>query len=673
MANETGKVFVYSADISDIIKKLQEIEAGTKRAATAINKDFTINSKAAGEGIASIASTTKTVFDKQTGNFKDLTSETAKFSQNVQVADNEYGKFGQTLKTNADGTKSVSSSFRELSEAQARAAGLINPLIGKSSQLGTNFNQVADVNAKFSKELEKIGPASSIVKSGLTSVSGNTQKFSSIVATSNGKLLELNETVTRTPEGLQKVSRSVKDVTEQYKPMNRGTQAVDKNTVSLGENIKRLASRALLTIPIWLALRAAMTGVSKTLSDGLRDIVEYDKQLQRLKKNIQGLPQTIDKNFSKAKQTITEFSIATGVSTEKITRAIQRFATVGFDFEAAMSAGLDATRLSVILFGEAEETANAFSRAMRVMVTNVDDSKKSSEEIAEAMALTSELYETNAFELKELNGGLEKFAGTAKSMNFTVAETITLLAALSTRGLNAERAGRLLRTSTQKLEQNLSKVAKTLGVKVNPEVDRTFDVFVRVTNAIADLRKTTKTIAPEVSEAIAELFGGVRGGEPIRDIIADVDKVNETFKKFAKTRPDIVKFRQDFEKMSDSVFRQVEIMHNLNKETGKAFVTGIVGGKDFLSSLKAINSMLEGLQKRANLTGSTFRNLFLAATTGTIGFGYIKLQDAKKRAAEVAEELSTSINDAIQEKLKDSELRNLIISIGKLKLDKVGQ
>jgi TP901 family phage tail tape measure protein len=486
----------------------------------------------------------------------------------------------------------------------------------------TNFTKVINYIADTSgvvKELSKLQLINSRIASGLgkdfsqatqtmgEAVTGLTKsnlgdymsKVSTNVTLADGRMGKFTETTKLMADGSEKVTTSF--------------QEMDKSSQSLGGNIGKLLSRAALTIPIWLALRGAVMGTIGAFKNSLAGLIEYDKILQKFKKTLQGTPEEIARNFNSAKDTITKFSIETGKSTEDITKAIERFSTVGFDFETSMKAGLEATRLSIILFGDAEETANAFGRAMRVLVTDINDSAKSQEEISRAMALTSELFETNAFELKELNGGLEKFAGTAKSMGFTLEETITLLGALSTRGLNADRAGTLLRTTTQKLEQSLSKTAKVLGIQINPAVDRTFDVFMKVTNAIAKLKNEAGTISPAISEAIGELFGGVRGGEPIRDLIADMGNVNEAFNKFLSVRPDIGKFRQDVENINESLFRQVEIYHNLNKEAGKAFLTGFIGGNNFAESMKTVNSLLETAVQLAPRWGTILSAAFQVA------------------------------------------------------------
>jgi len=542
--------------------------------------------------------------------------------------------------------KDVFSKLRRLDTANRKAA----------KGLGTDFNK----NLKAIGEgYGKIATTDTRQLTGnITNLAGKTSSWSQVVKDADGNLGKFTETTRINNKGVATTTTSF--------------QKLDKNTVSLGQNLARLAKRAALTIPLWLVLRSAITGTISSFKNSVKAVIEYDKALQKLKKSLQGTPEEIAKNFAKAREEITKFSIEAGKSTDDITRAVQRFATVGFDFETSLSAGLDATRLSILLFGEAEETANAFARGLRVLVTDIDNSAKSSQEIAQALALTSELYETNAFELKELNNGFEKFAGTAKALGFTLEQTLVLLAGLSTRGLNANRAGRLLRTSSLKLTQNLGKLSKVLGVQVNPQLDTTFEIFTKVINAVAELRNESGKISVDVAEAVRELFGGVRGGEPILDIVADIDNVNKAFKKFLSARPDVVKFRQDVDEMNNTLFRQVEIYHNLNKEIGKAFIVGLTGAEDFESGIKRINDVLRALVKNSQDYGTSivafFQNLSLqfdkAVETQTQAID-------RKESSVVSRfvELGKLASKGLEEGLTETDLQKVFAKIADLRLN----
>lgn len=650
MGSENQKIIVYTADTSLYMQGLAEMKAANAKLAQSLESQIGSSARIVSQEIGKIK--TVKIFDKEgekTGKkyLQDIVTVAETGSGTFKKFATTYEYFNGVQKQVATTVTDVTSKYKDLASSQ-------NSLIGQSSQLRTNFSSLTDINKKFAGNLKEVGDASRIVKQNISQFSDGAVRMGTIIQGTNGKFYQLTETIKRTPEGIQKVDRSVKEVSQSFAEGS-------KNTVSLGQNIARLASRAALTIPLWLALRGAVMGFIRGVSDGYKNLIEFDKALQKLKKNLQGTPEEIARNFEVAKKEITDFSIKTGKSTEDITKAIQRFATVGFDYATAMKAGIDATKLSIVLFGEAEDTANAFARGMRVLVTDVNNTKRSQQEIAGAFALTSELYETNAFELNELSGGLEKFAGTAKSLNFTTQETLTLLAALSTRGLNAQRAGTLLRTSTQKLEENLHKVSNVLGVEINPNMDRTYDVFVKVINAIAKLNKST--ISPEVSEAIAELFGGVRSGEPVRDLIADIENVNIALNKFSKAKPDVAKFNAEFEEMNRETFQLQARLSNLGKEAWKAFIEGILGGKELNKTLRVLVNTLDDVQKSAKLLGKTLNVIGKLARLGIAPGSFIP--NIGKDIAEV-KTLKKEIKSALKGDKTAEEYQVLVTAVAEI-------
>jgi len=554
----------------------------------------------------------------------------------------------------------------------------ISDAVSGAKKLETINTQMANtIKGNYSKATKIIGQGINTISSTPITLKGGVEaiktveKLSTVVGTADGRYKEFTTTQTGITGQVTKTSGALKDVTNQFRVTGVESAKAGKMFTALGQNIGQLASRAIFTIPIWMALRNTFMGSIAAVKQSLAAIIEYDRALQKLKKSLQGTPEEINKNFERAKDAITQFSIETGKSTEDITRAIQRFATVGFDFETAMTAGFEATRLSILLFGNAEETANAFARSLRTLVKDVNNATVSQDEIAEAMALTSELYEVNAFELSELNKGMEKFGGTAKVMGFTIAQTLTLFAALSTRGLNLNRGGALLRTTTLKLTANLGKLANELNLKVNPAIDTTFDVFTRVINAIAELKAEAGTVSPALSSAIMELFG-VRSGEPILALVSDMKNVNIALKAMLTAKPDIAKFHRDVDELSESLGRQVEIYHNLNKEIGKGLLTGLTGGNEFEDAIKNINTVNEVVQTRSTKWGTLLTAGFQLASLRIPSF--IKtIKDSIKKEENNFESRFEALGEAASEGLKNglskAKTEEVIKELAKLRTD----
>lgn len=473
-----------------------------------------------------------------------------------------------------------------------------------------------------------------------------TEKIGIVGQDTNGKFQQLTGTFTSVNGKLSNVTGSLKDVTGQFAKTNVETVKGQKNFLSLAQNVGRLASRAILTIPLWMAFRTAMTSVFKSITDGFKAIIDQDKAFTRLRKTLQGTSADIKINLDKAKKAITAFSIESGKSIEDITNAVYEFSTVGFDIDSALSAGFDSVRLATVLFGDAKETSVAFARSIRAMATDITDAKRTQEELAQAMALTSELFETNAFKIDELSSGLQKFSGTAKSLGLSISETLVLMASLSSQGLNANRTGRILAMTFTKLQTRLDEIASLLGIKVNPELDTTFSLFMKVTKAIGELKGErgldgVVKIAPQVAEAIKSIFGA-RSGEAVFDIVADIKNVSKSMEDFLAQKPDVTGFRNEFKNMEDDLNRQVEIYHNLNREIGHAFITGLVDAENYTDALQSINTTWTEIYDNAEKYGKAVQNIF-KFTPISIGLTYAS---AKQKQKEI-QELRTSIKDRL--------------------------
>lgn len=587
-------VIAYLADISSIKRSVNQISSLNKQLALKMGADFS-------KGFNVISSELKKVqFDKQfkikiTGEkgFKKVRGTISTFEKTVRSADGQLFKFTETIGKSSKGTRVLATSINKVAVAQKK-------LTGVSSKLATRFTDLKNVNATFSKQLGSFGQVSRLVGTSLNQLSDNGSKVSKIFQTTNGKFVQLTQTTKKLPNGVQQVTRSVKQLSKAQAENARVLERSNTSTRGFAQNLKSLAGRALLTIPVWFALRRSIQLVFTTIKDGLTAIIDFDRVLQKSKRSLQGTAQDIERNFGILRKEITELSLETGKSVEDITNAFQKFATVGFDFQTALAGANLSTKLSILLFGDATETANAFARSMRVLIDRSEDAEPASQQLAKVMALTAELWETNAFELNELTASLERFAPAAKTAGFSAGEAVKFLSALSTAGLRGSKAGRLLSTSLTRLLTKTDALAKSLGVKVNPEVDRTFDVFLRVLDALQKTRSETGKVSPEFEKLVKSIFG-LRSGLAVKGLIA----LRVNLQKVLGVTGDIGKFNGKFEEINKTVFQLVAQFRNLNKEIGKAFITGLVGGDDFRDTLEKIVEIQNKVIKNAELLGKT--------------------------------------------------------------------
>jgi len=429
---------------------------------------------------------------------------------------------------------------------------------------------------------------------GIQTSSKAVESFSQQIKSADGSMSKYTETMRVNADGTKSVTRSYGDL--------------DKNTVSLGENISRLVKRAAITIPVWLALRGAMMLVSSTIKNGITDVIAFDLALQKVKRNMQGSTDQINANFDTMKQQITEFSLQTGISTEIISEAIKKFASLGFSFEESLAGGLGAAKLSIILFGDAADTADAFARALNLLIDRSKGAKAPIQQMNEMFALTAELEKSNQFEINEAAESLKNFAGVAKSLGITGKETLAILASLGTNMLSGAKGGTLASAAFQQLVGNMKKVGKTIGVEVNPNLQSTTQIFTSVIEAIKKLGQTDLTAQ---TTAINELFGGLKGAKPVRALIADLDRLQANLKIAAGESENL---DDAMSKVLNTISGQAKVFVNLRKEIGKVFIQGITGSEDFVDSLKAINKFMAGLRDSAESLGYSFKLAFDVAT-----------------------------------------------------------
>ncbi len=605
MAQE-NVVIAYLADISDIKRSVTQISTINKQLAIKMGADFS-------KGFSVISSELKKIqFNKQfkvkvegEKGFKKLTGTISTFEKVIKTADGQVFKFTETIGKSGKTTKTLATSINKVAVAQSKLGAVTN-------QTATKFSNLTNVNSTFTKQLKGFGNVTKLVGTSLNQLSDNGSKVSKIFQTVNGKFVQLTQTTTRLPSGVNKVTRSIKQLSKAQAQNARTIEGNNKPTKNFASNLKSLAGRALLTIPVWFALRSSISGVFRTIRDGLKNLAEFDRALQKLSRNLEATSTNLAGDFAKVQKVISEFSLKTGKSVVEITNSIQKFATVGFDLETSIAGGLNATKLAITLFGEAEETAQAFARSMRVLTEDMTDSKEISLTIAKAMALTDKLWQTNAFEVSEFSSNLTKFAGTAKIANLSIEDTLALLATLSTAGLD-NRAGRLLRSTLLRALADIPKIVKGLDLDFDPDNQSTIVFIEKLIGKLKELR-VTGNVPAELASTLGELFT-IRGTEVLAGLVA----LEKTLKTNLALKPDLEDFEKTFEGQLIQVNRLVERHKNLNKEMGKAFVTGILGAGNYQKALQGLVSVQEKLIDDTELLGTRIRNTFLVVGAGAVG------------------------------------------------------
>jgi len=472
-----------------------------------------------------------------------------------------------------------------------------------NSQLGKNIQE------KYGQAVKSIGQIPMSIKEMPIKVNGadaikTITTVGEVVQTTNGSFLQMSKVTTKVGNQLGSTAVSVKNVTDQFVKGNLEAAKGNKVFTNLSDNVKQLAGRALLTIPIWIALRGAIMGVFSGISGGIQNLISFDLALQKIRNNMSGTPAEVDSAFKKIRASITEASKATGISTEELARAVKEFATLGFSANESLQGALGASKLSIALFGDAGETAGAFARALNIMIDRSQGAKSAIDQMNEAFALTSQLEETNNFEIKNVTEALDKFAGTAAGVGLTMNQTLAILAALGTAGRRGSEGATLLSTSFNQLLSNIPKISKSLGLVVGAG-ESTFTTFKKIIDKITELNNTPGGQSSAIN-AIGDIFGGARGIKIVQSLVA----VKDILDKNIATLPSFTALSQKADRTMNSESGQAKILGNNLKEMAKSFITAMAGSEDFTAAIVKLNSVVKGISEGLKPLGSTIHAIF---------------------------------------------------------------
>lgn len=404
------------------------------------------------------------------------------------------------------------------------------------------------------------------------------------------------------------------------------------------KDFEKALSRVMIVAPVWMAARAAIQLVTTTIQEGFQVWQDFERQLIKSKAVVHGFSGTTEEAMVKLESRIREFSKESGIALTDLTSAFYRFGTVGIKFEESLSGAIASAKLATATLGDTDTISRSLAMTYRLLGDSIDQTLSPMEKQESLAGKIFHLWKTNAFESNEFASSLNNFASTANVANFTTDQTISLLSALGTAGVQGARGGTLLKTAIQKLVENLDILAPKLGIAVNPELENTFDVFMKVLETINKLSQT-KGVPVEALNSIKEIFGGVRGGQVITALNALLPELKKNLSDVGKDPQEFIKGLNDrFKEVNDTLPIQLDILKRMKETIGETFVKGITGADDFKDALKSVNAYLVGV---ADLAGEVGK--FIKFWSNPVG----AIKKEFKLSAQEAELFGKRVDDAL--------------------------
>lgn len=452
---------------------------------------------------------------------------------------------------------------------------------------------------------------------------------------------QVSQGITQINKDLEKTGVKIAGI-KISKDLATGTQIVSTTLKPMAANAAEAASkmgdfekalrRVVIVAPVWMAFRAVLQGFFSGISEGFKTMEEFDRAMLKAKAVIIGASRDIGATTKILADRIRNLSQTTGEAMTNITEAFYRFAEIGTPFEEAWQGAAASVGFARATMGNTVETASTMALVMRLLGDTVDETIPPNKALEVQMAKMYKLWQVNAFEANQLTDSFKAFLPTANTMGFSLDQTTALLATLNSAALQGSRGGTLLRTSMTKLLQNLNELANQLGISVNPELDTTFTVLMKVLGAIKQLQ--SGGISKGAESVLTNIFGGVRGAEPIRGLVALYDLLNSNLSVTTTKYNELGKVLSDYAErqveVTNAVSTQLQIFRQLRTQVFETFITAVVGGKDYAESLKQINNLLAGMVV-------SFRNLGIALSRSDIEDAFQGIQRAIKGTTSLPE------------------------------------
>jgi TP901 family phage tail tape measure protein len=433
-------------------------------------------------------------------------------------------------------------------------------------------------------------------------------------------------------------------------------------------DFEKALRRVIIVAPVWMAFRTIIMGFFQGIAAGVKYFEDFDRAIIKAQAVIQGVTGDMGTVVDDLKMRIKDLSIGTGESMTKIAQAFYSFGETGLAFEESWKGTVAAVKYAMATLDDTEQVAKTMAITMKLLGHTIDETVPPSERQTVTMAKMYKLWQLNAYESNEFTESLRNFLPTANTMGLTLDQTAALLATVNAAALRGSRGGTLLRTSFAKLLDNVDDLASSLGIRVNPELDTTFDIFMKVLGAIKQLGTAGVPLAAQ--KAISTIFGGIRGGEPVRALIALYDDLQRnlgiTTTAYGKLGDTLDTYSKRIQEVEDSASRQIQIFRELRTQLFEGFIEGLAGEEDFAKGMKKINLLMEELGKGATTFGTLLQATFLdmdapllARITGINAF--IKLA---QQGAQETKDLIAQIDKAQAGEMTVAEIFDLI---GKMK------
>jgi len=409
---------------------------------------------------------------------------------------------------------------------------------------------------------------------------------------------------------------------------------LDGSAKKTGSSFSKLAKRAALTIPVWMALRSAMQTVFSTIRDGAGYIVDLDSAMKRSELVISGVEDSAE-FVKKLRVEVEALAEESGGGLTEVNEAFQKIATAGIDAELALKGMNIAVKTSKGLMGDTERTARALADIYNTMGKSIKNARTEEEKMNIIAGDISILYRKNNFSLDEFTRSMKTSASTAFSLGLSYKELASLLASSAQLMQRGETAGTQLSRSFVLMTKRIDRVGEILG-KTNEELNsqKAYDTFIEVLRTISE----SSGSAADKTKALLDIIG-IKAAKTTLSLAKNLGLVADNLDliKDNDSESSLKEINKNYDIHLKKLKTLIDRQKLLKAKVGVAFIKGLTGAEDYATALESINESIKGITPS------------IAALGKVVGIPYKVINDLlalQKKLANYEVSLFTGDNEA---------------------------
>ncbi len=402
----------------------------------------------------------------------------------------------------------------------------------------------------------------------------------------------------------QQVGSALNSVVIPADRVSSSMKQLSGSNTTLAGAMAKVGERALITIPVWLALRAAFIGTIKAFDDSVKSIVEMDTALKHLEMQLVGTKNAAD-TVAQVKIQAQNLAIQTGESPAELINVFNQLYTVGFKVQDAFAGMKTAAQGALAENTNAKDVANVLINTYKELGSTITAVHSPADKLNFIMSTMAVLMNKNNLTVKDFEDSLKTFAGQAKQSNLTIDETLSLIAAEANVSQTGTFAGRGMTGIFRQITNQRAGVEDLLGKSTSGQSD--WQTFLDVINKIQSIKPNdTQGI-----EAVSKIFSLRGGGQAIRALAEDAQHLKDNLQLLYSLTPDERQavFAERLSLALAQIVHQADITKQIMENLGRTFITAAAGTDDFAGGLKKLNQMLLDMKPAAEGAGEAVHGL----------------------------------------------------------------